>query len=690
MISGRTNNRITILVQRFIVWDIGFAGLKNALRGTLSVLVSFIALGFAAGKLSQPVPYIFPAVMAALMASLLVNDKTRKSQKKTAIALVIPAVLGLTFSVVLSPFQVLHLSLFLLIAFGAVAVRRYGTRWASLGILGFMSYFFPIFFPIPLQAIPLIICSTVFSVLVSFCFRFYFFPDRPSNMLRSYRKAFKVHLTLIFIQLYADLNQTISSGRREIQVRLAVYRILIARLNELCLAIEDFLKTSDAHAIKTKSEAFQMTLFERELSMRTVMKESAALQSYKDAPSKLLEHTKDAVGLALAILAKQSDRMDLELVLGKMREESRRASETIQLSTETLCLNLEEVLRDYSSIVPDSSIIQEIAAEQLVQTDTTPAGKTLHITTRQAIQATIAIILASTAGFFVSPSRWYWAAITAFVVFAGLTRGETMLRAVYRIAGTVAGLIVGFIVTGLLLQESKVELALVVLCVFGGLYGARFSFGFWSAGIFTLMLAVLLDVLGQLTFNVLLLRLEETVIGALAGAVVSFFVLPSSTRDAVKTSAAKLLREEATLFSKLPLEGDSFHSKKEVVTRLRTMDKALLDLKTISKPLTTGRSFERVNLITLLLHDISVLCHYSRHIATYRVADVKSFDCIKACCLKISQALLLQANRFGEEKTETPDSTNSTALVEGIEDPYLRHILMRIEDLLQSLSTRKI
>ena len=40
-------------------------------------------------------------------------------------------------------------------------------------------------------------------------------------------------------------------------------------------------------------------------------------------------------------------------------------------------------------------------------------------TTKQAIQVAIAASLAIVVGELVSPSRWYWAVIAAFVIFAG-------------------------------------------------------------------------------------------------------------------------------------------------------------------------------------------------------------------------------------------------------------------------------
>ncbi|WP_353961926.1 FUSC family protein, partial [Mycolicibacterium hippocampi] len=65
-------------------------------------------------------------------------------------------------------------------------------------------------------------------------------------------------------------------------------------------------------------------------------------------------------------------------------------------------------------------------------------GDGLSPTTRQAIQVTVAVSLAIVAGEALSPARWYWAVIAAFVTFAGTTSfGETLTKGWQRLLGTV-------------------------------------------------------------------------------------------------------------------------------------------------------------------------------------------------------------------------------------------------------------
>ena len=79
-------------------------------------------------------------------------------------------------------------------------------------------------------------------------------------------------------------------------------------------------------------------------------------------------------------------------------------------------------------------------------------------------------------GELVSPARWYWAVLTAFVVFAGTSnRGDVLSRGWQRLVGTIGGVLAGM---GLAVLVSGHEL-LALLALFGyaflALYLARIS-----------------------------------------------------------------------------------------------------------------------------------------------------------------------------------------------------------------------
>src|SRR5262249_48463067 len=138
-------------------------------------------------------------------------------------------------------------------------------------------------------------------------------------------------------------------------------------------------------------------------------------------------------------------------------------------------------------------------------------------TTRQAIQVAVAASLAIVTGELVSPARWYWAAIAAFVVFAGTNSwGETLTKGWQRLLGTVLGVPSGILVATLASGNKVASLAMIFVCLFCAFYFMKVTYSLMTFWI-TTMLALLYGLLGQFSLNVLLLRIEETAIGAVIG-----------------------------------------------------------------------------------------------------------------------------------------------------------------------------
>lgn len=152
-------------------------------------------------------------------------------------------------------------------------------------------------------------------------------------------------------------------------------------------------------------------------------------------------------------------------------------------------------------------------------------------TTRQAFQATAACAVALVAGHLVSPERWYWAVATAWWIFVNTaSRGETLVRGFRRVLGTVTGIAAGLLVALPLGGAPVPTAALVAVCVFGIFYTAPLSYS-WMMFFVTVMASLLYGLLGVLHPELLLLRFEETAVGAL-GAAVGVALVPVSTHAA--------------------------------------------------------------------------------------------------------------------------------------------------------------
>ncbi len=249
----------------------------------------------------------------------------------------------------------------------------------------------------------------------------------------------------------------------------------------------------------------------------------------------------------------------------------------------------------------------------------------LRITTRQAVQVGVAGALAIVAGELISPSRWYWAVIAAFVIYAGTaSSGETLSKGWQRVLGTVGGVIAGVLVAVLVGGNTPISLVLIGACIFFAFYLVQVSPAFMMFWI-TTMLALLYGLLGQFSVGLLLVRLEETAAGAAIGIVVAYLVLPTSTRSTVGGHARTVLTGIGELVSHAvdSLLGDA--NGAGLVGDARELGEDVRTLRTSAKPLTdglagiAGRSGARHGLRVLLACD-----HYARGLArlcAVRVSD---------------------------------------------------------------------
>ncbi|MGI9155238.1 MAG: FUSC family protein [Marmoricola sp.] len=203
---------------------------------------------------------------------------------------------------------------------------------------------------------------------------------------------------------------------------------------------------------------------------------------------------------------------------------------------------------------------------------------------RQAVQVALAGFLAIVLGTWLSPTRYYWAVIAAFVTFTGPgTRSETFLKGANRVAGTLFGLVAAILLAHVTVGHTVWILATILLSVFLGFYLIRISYGYLIFFI-TIMLGQLYTVLGTFSDSLLVLRLGETAVGAVAGVAVALLISPLSTRDTVRSARDELLVSLADV-----LDGVASYVGGERVdldSLARALDDRARRLLLVAKPLT--------------------------------------------------------------------------------------------------------
>lgn len=159
------------------------------------------------------------------------------------------------------------------------------------------------------------------------------------------------------------------------------------------------------------------------------------------------------------------------------------------------------------------------------------AGIPLARYARNAIQVGIAAGLAIALGDLVSPQRFYWAVIAAFITFMGAhNAGEQIRKALFRVVGTVIGIGVGSLLVSAVGHQTYWSIAIILVSLFFGLYLIRISYAFMAVAI-TITVSQLYQQLGEFTNALLLVRLEETALGAAVAIFVVMVVLPLRTRQ---------------------------------------------------------------------------------------------------------------------------------------------------------------
>jgi uncharacterized membrane protein YccC len=124
--------------------------------------------------------------------------------------------------------------------------------------------------------------------------------------------------------------------------------------------------------------------------------------------------------------------------------------------------------------------------------------------------------------------------IAAFITFMGaFNAGEQVRKAFFRVAGTVVGIAAGSLLVPAVGHHTYWSIAVILAALFFGLYLLRVNYTFMVIGI-TVLVSQLYAQLSEFSNSLLLLRLEETIIGAAIAIVVVTLVLPLRTRRVLR------------------------------------------------------------------------------------------------------------------------------------------------------------
>ena len=586
---------VTRAVRFLAVSDPGQLRLASAAGTALTVLLTIVAtVGFTTAT-GNPITVAMLGTIVSMQAAAAVKDRTPRERIVTTMLMALPAAASVTLAASLSELGKVADVGFIVVLFAAVWVRRFGPRGMALGMVAFISYFFALFLHATLSQVPVLLVAIVIGVAVALFVRTAIFRERPQSEVRRLTRALRAAAASVLETAAPDRPRDDDTLRRK-----------LTALSDTGMMIEDWLDRNNAVLhLSVTSHDLSVRVFEAQIATEQLASAIWPLDPAKSWPASL-GRAMVAVGSCLQdnpsdeslraarrLAVEAAEKADASQQAGIATIVAARA---VQAHTAIHRITANATRRserrsEKSGVEPAnlvtsaaSSTSERDAGEGAELTD----KQTMNGSTRAAIQVAVAASAATILGDLISPNRWYWAVLTAFLVFNGVTtRGELLTKAGNRILGTVLGVVAGVLLAAAVGNQPAVQLALIVVCIF---------FAFWLVAInysllvffITVLLALLYGLLGTFSIDVLELRIYETAVGAAMGIAAAFVILPVKTRATVVEKVDDYLTHMSELIDDSVESVLAPGSDTDLVASSRALDTALQDVMIAAKPLSLG------------------------------------------------------------------------------------------------------
>ncbi|MGW3151439.1 FUSC family protein [Streptomyces sp. NPDC001177] len=608
------------LRDRLAASDPGLLRLTAGLRTVLAISLSLAVLALVGAD----VTLLVAAAMAAMVATFAIREKQRGRQAVT-LALGLPvALVSVSLGALLSAHVVAGDLFFVALIFCAVYGRRYGDRGTALGLIGFQIYFLSLFVHATVPTLPGLYGAIVVAFLCGAVARFVLVPQTPAGTLDRLRRAFRARLA----QLVEAQIELLDAGPDDVDKALEVVRVRTARLHETALLIQGRLEdgTSDeavARMLQRRvadaeiaAERLGLMLLTARSAERadtlTLHLPGAPLPSGGELPARdewAAELRRALEALRLLVLRPVGE--DTGTALSRLRNRLLGYREEENLpdapsAVQDVFRGIGEAARavlglrialdgpqDESADTPATTRSREeldaedaaIGSEEEDEREAAQPTGLLRPTTRAAVQVAVGSALAIVGGELLSGNRWYWAVLTCWIVFINTaSTGEILVKGYRRLLGTVFGVVAGIALAGLVGHHTWTAFGLVLLLIFAMFYTAPLSYTLMSFFV-TAMLGLLYTLLNTYSTSVLVLRVEETALGAACGVFAAAVVLPVRTDRRTNELLAGVLNRLADV-TRAAVDQLSGGPPADLLDRARELDQALADLRASTQPLT--------------------------------------------------------------------------------------------------------
>lgn len=487
--------------ERILVADPGLQRAYRGGRAALAVgltLAVMIPLTRATGR---PATASMLAVGIALASTVAMSGAAHPSRLRTAGMVWLAAAAAVFLGALLAPNPLASYAGFVAVMAAGAWAGGFGPRGLGVGLVAFMTYFYSLFTRASPGQLPWLVVAATVGAGIAAATTIVLLHDRPERRVRNLLVALRGRVTA--------LTERVAGAPRGEADAEALERDAM-RVDEVVLQLHDVMKESP-------EVAGDANAFRRRLFAVVTLSHFLVLRSWHEhgsADAALVTPPVDPV-----------QRLDVHL-------------EAMEAAVERRSVRRRAEENDPFRLEGDAPYVLPFAAAP--EPEVPPAARLWRTgATRTAVQVAVAGVLSIGAGYLLSPQRWYWAAMSAYLVFVNTgSRGATLRKAVERMVGTAAGVAGGMLVGYLLAGQARLELILVFPLLFVAYWILPVSYA-TMVGTITILVALLYDLMGMLTADVLLLRLEETVLGAAVGTAVAYFVLPTRTGGAVDEAFGK-------------------------------------------------------------------------------------------------------------------------------------------------------
>lgn len=594
--------RLLEVRDRLAASDPGFGRLRGAVAVAASVGTSLLVQQAVARVVGIAGPAAFSMTLfgavVAMLGSNALAGMLRRDKLPAAAGFPVAVAIGLVLAVLTDAHRVLQVPAFALVLFAAVWVRRFGGPWFFFGFMTWMGFFFATFLRASWSLVPELLLAAVVSSAWVCLLSTTIFHTNPRRILHSTIASFFSRGRAVARES-ADLLALEATSERRRQRAVRVLSARRAGMGEAALLADAWSAERSAVPEGWSAPALRRRLIEAQQAMERV---ALAATQLRDADAVLRSEAHTAV----EHLASRRDVAALIACdrLVRRAEEVERAGGAGWWPAKHLAFGVEEFLRLDAAVdaPPETDPGEEdfeaattlafggLPGSPAVAKDVAAMGRWnpargLSLTSRQAVQVALAGVLAIGLGTLLSPTRYYWAVITAFVMFTGTgTRYETFDKGVARIGGTLAGLVAAVLLAHVTAGHDTLVLVMILVAVFGAFYLAKVSQAAMTFFI-TVLLAEMYTVLGTFSDAVLVLRLGETAVGALAGIGVALLFAPLSTRETVRSARDVMLGSMAKLLESVAAVAEGAHGV-DLDAQVRRLDDDARRLALVARPLT--------------------------------------------------------------------------------------------------------